>query len=174
MTDLDEHLAYGSDEIADENGNHDLSRSPQPQPEAKDKNAQAEELKAREIIDACRRRDIEGLQALAESPGGFIRDELRQQACELCDGFSSPDYCFLRTKPIANDHTGPILLGLPVQFPGDDDEKVSGANHEAVRLTASEFVDDSWKGLTPHKEEEQVKLDVARAFVYYPNCKTLL
>lgn len=39
-----------------------------------------------------------------------------------------------------------------------------------MRLTASEFVDDSWKDLTPHKEEEQVKLDVARAFVYYPNC----
>jgi hypothetical protein len=59
-----------------------------------------------------------------------------------------------------------------VRFPSDDDEKVSGANHEAVRLTASEYVDDSWKGLEPHKEEEQVKLDVARAFVYYPNCKT--
>lgn len=49
---------------------------------------------------------------------------------------------------------------------------MSGVNHEAVRLTASEFVDDSWKHLKPHKEEEQVKLDVARAFVYYPNCKT--
>lgn len=58
-----------------------------------------------------------------------------------------------------------------MRFASDEDEKVSGVNHEAVRLTASEFVDDFWKDLTPHKEEEQVKLDVARAFVYYPNCK---
>lgn len=49
-------------------------------------------------------------------------------------------------------------------------EKASGASDEAVRLTASEFNDDSWKDLKPHKEEDQVKLDVARAFVYYPNC----
>lgn len=140
----DEHLAYGSDVIAEEKSNGDPSRSPPSQPEVTESNAQLEELKAREIIDACRRRDIEGLQALAESPGGFIRDELRQQAW-------------------------PILLGLPVRLPSDEDEKVSGVNHEAVRLTASEFVDDSWKHLKPHKEEEQVKLDVARAFVYYPN-----
>lgn len=49
---------------------------------------------------------------------------------------------------------------------------MSGVSHEAVRLTASEFVDDSWKHLKPHNEEEQVKLDVARAFVYYPKRKT--
>lgn len=61
-----------------------------------------------------------------------------------------------------------------MRFPSDEDEKVASVSHEAVRLTASEFVDDSWKDLKPHKEEEQVKLDVARAFVYYPNCKTLM
>lgn len=33
------------------------------------------------IRDACRRRDIEELQSLAESPGGFVTDELRQEAC---------------------------------------------------------------------------------------------
>lgn len=37
-----------------------------------------------EVLDACTRRDIEHLQALALSPGGFVTDELRQQACELC------------------------------------------------------------------------------------------
>lgn len=35
-----------------------------------------------EILDACRRRDFQRLQALAESPGGFVTDELRQHACE--------------------------------------------------------------------------------------------
>lgn len=78
----DEHLAYGSDVVADEKSNDDPSRPPRSQPGAAESNAQLEELKAQEIVDACRRRDIEGLQALAESPGGFIRDGLRQQACE--------------------------------------------------------------------------------------------
>lgn len=35
------------------------------------------------IWDACRRRDIKELQSLAESPGGFVTDELRQEACTL-------------------------------------------------------------------------------------------
>ncbi|KAG8166933.1 hypothetical protein KVR01_002622 [Diaporthe batatas] len=141
MTDEDEHLAYGGDEISDEKTSHESP--PQTQPEITDSTAQMEEVKAQQIIDACRRRDLEGLQALAESPGGFIRDELRQQAW-------------------------PILLGLPVRFPSDDNDKVSGTSHDQVRLTASEYDDSSWKHLQPHKEEEQVRLDVARAFVYYP------
>lgn len=89
----DEHLAYGNDVVAEEKSNHDSLKSPQSQAEGTDSNARLEELKAQEIIDACRRRDIEALQALAESPGGFIRDELRQQACELCDN--------LRTQSIS-------------------------------------------------------------------------
>lgn len=59
-----------------------------------------------------------------------------------------------------------------MRFPSDDGEEVTDVSQQAVRLTASEFVDSSWKHLKPHPEEEQVKLDVARAFVYYPNCKT--
>lgn len=35
-----------------------------------------------EILEACRRRDIQELQSLADSSGGFVTDELRQQACE--------------------------------------------------------------------------------------------
>lgn len=34
------------------------------------------------ILHACRWRNIEELQVLAESPGGFLTDELRQQACQ--------------------------------------------------------------------------------------------
>lgn len=91
MASEDEDLAYGSDGFADEKSNHVSPRSPQPPPEVTESNAKLEELKAQEIIDACRRRDIEGLQALAESPGGFIRDELRQQACELWDDLKAQD-----------------------------------------------------------------------------------
>lgn len=86
----DEHLAYGNDVISEEKSNGDPSRSPRSQPEITESNAQLEEIKALEIIDACRRRDIEGLQALAEFPGGFIRDELRQQACEFARWLIKP------------------------------------------------------------------------------------
>lgn len=50
-------------------------------------------------------------------------------------------------------NTGPILLGFRV-----DDE--SGELDEGS---------DSWRGLARHKDEDQVKLDVDRSFVYYPS-----
>lgn len=34
------------------------------------------------ILDACRRRDIDDLQAIAISNGGFISDKIRSQACK--------------------------------------------------------------------------------------------
>lgn len=34
------------------------------------------------ILDACRRRDIDDLQVLAVSRGGFLSDAIRRQACE--------------------------------------------------------------------------------------------
>lgn len=41
-----------------------------------------------QIFDACHRRDIEELQALAQSSGGFLTDELRQQACKYNINFN--------------------------------------------------------------------------------------
>lgn len=38
--------------------------------------------KERAILEACRWRNLGDLRALAESPGGFLTDEIRQQACE--------------------------------------------------------------------------------------------
>jgi transposase len=38
--------------------------------------------KKEEILEACRRRDLSALRALAESPGGFLTDSIRQQACK--------------------------------------------------------------------------------------------
>ncbi|KUI63097.1 GTPase-activating protein gyp10 [Cytospora mali] len=113
------------------------------EPEAKE---HPQAAKMDQILDACRRRDIEELQSLAESPGGFVTDGLRQQAW-------------------------PILLGVPVRFPSDngDDKPSNTTDDDAVRITASEADDGSWKDLPPHSEEGQVKLDVDRAFVYYPD-----
>ncbi|KAK4236635.1 rab-GTPase-TBC domain-containing protein [Achaetomium macrosporum] len=82
------------------------------------------------VLEACRRRDLSALRALAESPGGFLTDSIRQQAW-------------------------PILLGLP---PSD-------IKPEADSLS-------SWEFLPRHKDEDQVQLDVNRAFIYYPDNQT--
>lgn len=34
------------------------------------------------ILDACRWRNLDQLRALAESPGGFLTDDLRREACK--------------------------------------------------------------------------------------------
>ncbi|KAI1476316.1 rab-GTPase-TBC domain-containing protein [Daldinia eschscholtzii] len=82
------------------------------------------------ILDACKRRDIDDLQALAISTGGFLTDAIRCQAW-------------------------PILLGVHIDQHGER-EKTS----------------DSWGKLEQHRDEGQVKLDVDRSFVYYPNDDT--
>ncbi|KAI1800504.1 rab-GTPase-TBC domain-containing protein [Daldinia bambusicola] len=82
------------------------------------------------ILDACKRRDIDDLQALAISRGGFLTDAIRCQAW-------------------------PILLGVHVDQHGEQDE-----------------TSDSWATLKEHRDEGQVKLDVNRSFVYYPNDDT--
>lgn len=56
------------------------------------------------------------------------------------------------------DRKGPILIG------SDADRQ------DAIEISLSE----SWKQLPPHRDEEQVQLDVNRAFVYYPHGESLL
>jgi TBC1 domain family member 20 len=54
------------------------------------------------------------------------------------------------------DNTGPILIGSGSEPERDKEVQVS----------------TSWKELPPHRDEDQVHLDVNRAFVYYPSGKT--
>ncbi|KAI0597450.1 rab-GTPase-TBC domain-containing protein [Biscogniauxia sp. FL1348] len=56
----------------------------------------------------------------------------------------------------AVEHVGPVLLGFEVDKLGDPVEEGS----------------DSWRELPRHRDEDQVKLDVDRSFVYYPNDNT--
>lgn len=39
------------------------------------------QLKRRDILEACQRREIASLRALAEARGGFLNDDLRRKAC---------------------------------------------------------------------------------------------
>ena len=59
-------------------------------------------------------------------------------------------------------------MGLP-NLPGE--AKTESDTAITPALTSSEIDDGSWKELSPHKDEEQVQLDVNRAFIYYPSRK---
>lgn len=73
----------------------------------------------------------------------------------------------IHTNPLPFSHTidqktyllsspsqpGPVLLGLPPKCSYEDDSS-------------------SWQDLPPHKDEDQVQLDVDRAFTYYPDHET--
>ena len=50
------------------------------------------------------------------------------------------------------DCTGPLLIGS-----------------EAGMVEKPEVNLSAWKEVPPHRDEDQVQLDVNRAFVYYPN-----
>ncbi|KAK4126345.1 hypothetical protein N657DRAFT_662605 [Parathielavia appendiculata] len=93
----------------------------------------AEDDKKDFILEACRQRDLDALRIIAQSPGGFLTDSIRQQAW-------------------------PLLLGLS---PSSDDKSESDG-----------AVSSSWKSLPRHKDEDQVQLDVNRAFIYYPPNQT--
>ncbi len=52
--------------------------------------ASATDEKKEAILEACKQRDLDALRALAELPGGFLTDEIRQQACK-CSAMERPD-----------------------------------------------------------------------------------
>lgn len=63
---------------------------------------------------------------------------------------------------------GSVLLGLP--FSEDDlrqDSKEAANTFDAP--ASSEPHVGSWKELPRHRDEDQVQLDVNRAFIYYPD-----
>lgn len=55
------------------------------------------------------------------------------------------------------DYKGPILIGSNL----DSEEEIKPDQSK------------SWRNLPPHRDEDQVQLDVNRAFVYYPNGKSM-
>ncbi|CAK7266366.1 GTPase-activating protein gyp8 [Sporothrix epigloea] len=95
--------------------------------------------KKQAIREACVQGDFARLQQLAGSEGGFLTDGLRELAW-------------------------PFLLGIPVEADGHIDLAKASA---AAGIAADES-SHAWESLPPHRDEEQVQLDVDRAFVYYP------
>ena len=117
----------------------------------------ATDEKKKAILEACSQRDLDALRALAQSPGGFLADSIRQRACKCYRGATLP-----ALKPIvsglhfAHSDVGPVLLGLP-----PDNAKTESSSDGTASGPA-------WESLPRHRDEDQVQLDVNRSFIYYP------
>jgi len=102
--------------------------------------------KLKSIEDACERSDFDALVKLATSTGGLLTDSLRRKACMYLVLF--------RLWNAVDCRKGPILLGC---MDGNQEEN---QGQGVTRKT--------WETLPRHPDEDQVQLDVDRAFVYYP------
>ncbi|RPA87094.1 hypothetical protein BJ508DRAFT_95958 [Ascobolus immersus RN42] len=89
-------------------------------------------------------------------------EELRQKTAAIKEAIDKKDVEALRELATSRDgllsddlrrDAWPILLGY---------------DKDAFLLARKEQGEDYWKTLPVHRDEEQVKLDVERAFVYYP------
>lgn len=63
------------------------------------------------ILDACRWKNLDALRSLAESPGGFLTDRVRQQACKC----SLTAFLFWDRKPLYKTRND--ILVIPESLP---------------------------------------------------------
>ncbi|KAH6659039.1 rab-GTPase-TBC domain-containing protein [Truncatella angustata] len=103
------------------------------------------------IIDACSRGDIDDLKKLAVSEGGFLSDALRSRAW-------------------------PVLLGVAPRNANSSDSndavptsRSAAEKQQSLSLETPGILDGEWADLPRHQDEDQVRLDVDRSFIYYPN-----
>ena len=109
--------------------------------------ASLDAAKAGRIRQACHAHDISALVHLATSPSGLVSDDCRRNACRGPTEITAPARCGDQAMlTYSSSLPGPILLGC----------QPSRADH-APSL-----------GAPPHRDEDQVKVDVDRSFIYYP------
>ena len=117
---------------------------------ATDVQLDSHQSKRGQVLKACNEGNRRDLVSMATSPLGLVDDEVRQKACRLL----CPTAKWSEMKALIYD-PGPLLLSIP---------EVSTEKSEG---------DPSWRTLLAHKDEDQVRLDVNRSFVYYPKRKKL-
>ena len=117
---------------------------------AEDAARNASRFKTAKVIRACDDGADRGeLIALSTAALGLGSDEVRRRACRSHD---SKHKIFVSIN-VDVWSEGPIILGIPSIAERVDDD------------------DDSWRALPPHRDEDQVRLDVHRSFIYYPTGK---
>lgn len=142
------------------------SRSHRDDEPSQDGHAAFEKAKTAEILQACKNHDIQALKELAITQGGFLSDSNRSQACEY-------SFACNKARTSANLCQGPILLGLG----NPSDSSIIHNASEKKGPPAKVDIDEAqprpqpWQDLPHHKDEDQVRLDVNRSFVYYPKGK---
>ncbi|KAF3918657.1 hypothetical protein AA313_de0205249 [Arthrobotrys entomopaga] len=108
-----------------------------------DANKAAKKFKAETLLALCDAKERDGIAALALSKHGLVNDEIRKRAWPLLLGY---DPSVIKTE----------LEDVKVKL---QDDKVILKDYLG-RVSYTE--------LPPHRDEEQVELDVHRSFVYYP------
>ncbi|OJD31972.1 tbc domain protein [Diplodia corticola] len=130
---------------------HDQLQQPAPPPENRDDEHPSPEanrrdsdagvdLKAAQIRSACRDADLDTLTRLATTARGLLTDRLRRDAW-------------------------PLLLGARDSLPDSDGDCDCASPSDSPSDSPAA---PPWTRLPPHHDEDQVKLDVNRSFVYYP------
>ncbi|KAK9424964.1 putative Rab-GAP TBC domain-containing protein [Seiridium unicorne] len=104
------------------------------------------------ILDACNRGDIDDLKKLAVSKGGFLSDIIRCQAWSVLLG------------NVPSTGTTNINEEKPVLGSSEKIAQKSLASEDDADL-----LNGPWTELPRHRDEDQVRLDVDRSFIYYPN-----
>ena len=158
--------------------------SPSPSESASSRDTTVDKFRSEKeskIRDACRWRDLDHLRALATTEDGFLCDKLRHLACK------SLLRCIphlLMSRTITGSAVqlrfnlflilvGPILLGCGCRD-GNEDVHVERSNEgdqiaeKGTTDNRADTIFPPWKELPPHPDEDQVRLDVDRSFVYYP------
>ncbi|KAK8091160.1 GTPase-activating protein gyp10 [Apiospora phragmitis] len=122
------------------------------QSNSEDPRREERSAKAQAILEACKGGDIQALTALAVSEGGFLSDDLRRHAWPILLG-SSPS-----TDPVQHNETTPTTRSAPF---GEIERRKTSEKGDAG--------DQPWQELPRHRDEDQVRLDVDRSFIYYPD-----
>ncbi|KAK8051047.1 GTPase-activating protein gyp10 [Apiospora rasikravindrae] len=108
--------------------------------------------KAQAISEACKGGDIQTLGALAVTEGGFLSDDLRRHAWPILLGSSSS------SDPAQHNGTIPAMQSAS-----------SSENEKSEKSEKGDGSDQAWQELPRHRDEDQVRLDVDRSFIYYPD-----
>ncbi|KAF7539041.1 hypothetical protein G7054_g2431 [Neopestalotiopsis clavispora] len=118
---------------------------------AQDDDVAVNHAKSCAILDACSRDDIEHLKELAISKGGFLSDAIRFRAWTVLLGIT---------------HSHAAAAENDASTSESDSKKNRSVGEKSKEV---DMADISWATLPRHRDEDQVRLDVDRSFIYYPN-----